>query len=105
MKVEVLYFGGCPSHERLMPTLLALAGAYNAEIVQRRVETPEDAEVVRFLGSPSVRVDGRDIEPGAERRTDYGVKCRLYRSPAGRSGVPPHEWLERALATTRDCAG
>jgi hypothetical protein len=97
MRVEVLYFDGCPSHDRLMPTLLALTSARDAEIVQRRVETPEEAEEARFLGSPSVRVDGRDIEPGAESRTDYGMKCRLYRSPTGRSGVPPHEWIERAL--------
>jgi hypothetical protein len=97
MMVEVLYFDGCPSHDRLMPTLLTLASAHDAEIVQRRVETLEEAEEVRFLGSPSVRVDGRDIEPGAETRTDYGMKCRLYCSPTGRSGVPPHEWIERAL--------
>ena len=80
-----------------MPTLLALTSAHDAQLVQRRVETPEEAEQVRFLGSPSVRVDGRDIEPGAESRTDFGMTCRLYRSPAGRSGVPPHEWIERAL--------
>jgi translation initiation factor 2 gamma subunit (eIF-2gamma) len=41
MRVEVLYFEGCPGHERLMPTLLALAGAHDAEIVQHRVDTPE----------------------------------------------------------------
>jgi hypothetical protein len=97
MRVEVLYFDGCPSHDRLMPTLLALASAHDAEIVQRRVETLEEAEEVRFLGSPSVRVDGRDIDPGAERRTDYVMKCRMYWSPTGRSGVPPHEWIEHAL--------
>ena len=97
MRVEVLYFDGCPSHARLMPTLLALASAHDAEIVQCRVETLKEAEEVRFLGSPSVRVDGRDIEPGAESRTDYGMKCRLYQSATGRSGLPPHEWIERAL--------
>lgn len=97
MRVEVLYFDGCPSHAQLMPTLLALTSTHDADVVQRRVDTLEEAEEIRFLGSPSVRVDGRDIEPGAESRTDYGMKCRLYRSPTGRSGVPPHEWIERAL--------
>lgn len=97
MRVEVLYFDGCPSHGRLMPRLLALTSAHGAEIAQRRVDTPEEADEVRFLGSPSVRVDGRDIEPGADSRTDYGMKCRLYRSPTGLSGIPPNEWIERAL--------
>ncbi len=100
MKLEVLYFDGCPSHERLMPTLRELAGAHDAELMQWRVETPEHAQEARFLGSPSVRVDGRDVEPGSETRTDYGLKCRLYRSSAGQSGVPPREWIEQALRET-----
>ena len=80
-----------------MPALLELTSAHDAELVQRRVETAEEAVEARFLGSPSVRVDGRDIEPGAESRTDFGMRCRLYRSPAGHSGLPPLEWIERAL--------
>jgi hypothetical protein len=51
----------------------------------------------RFLGSPTVRVNGRDVEPNAEQRTDYGTKCRLYRTPAGLSGQPQEEWLRAAL--------
>jgi len=100
VKLEVLYFDGCPSHEQLMPTLRELARAHDAELVQSRVATAEHAQDARFLGSPSVRVDGRDIEPGAHRRTDYAIKCRLYRSPAGQSGLPPRAWIERALRAT-----
>lgn len=97
MKLEVLYFDGCPSHERLMPMLRELAAAHDAELVQSRVETAEHAEEARFLGSPSVRVDGRDVEPGAETRTDFGLKCRIYRSPAGQSALPPQAWIAEAL--------
>ncbi|MDQ3678919.1 MAG: hypothetical protein M3401_19325 [Actinomycetota bacterium] len=97
MKLEVLYFDGCPSHAQLLPTLRKLAIAHAAELVQSRVETPEHAQQARFLGSPSVRVDGRDVEPGAHTRTDYGIKCRLYRSPSGQSGLPPTAWIEQAL--------
>lgn len=97
MLVEVLYFDGCPSHDRLMPALLALTSSRDVEIVERRVQTLEDADAFRFLGSPSLRVNGRDIERGAEHRTDYGMKCRLYRSPSGLSGVPPQELIKRAL--------
>ncbi len=100
MKLEVLYFDGCPSHEQLMPTLRELAAAHDAELVQSPVETTEHAQEARFLGSPSVRVDGRDVEPDADTRTDYGLKCRLYRSSAGQSGQPPQEWIERALRDT-----
>ncbi len=52
----------------------------------------------RFLGSPTVRVDGHDIEPEAQRRDDYGLKCRLYRTPDGIRTTPPDQWLSSALA-------
>lgn len=100
MRLEVLYFDGCPSHDRLLPSLRELAADHGIEVELQRVETVEDAERTRFLGSPSVRVDGVDIEPGAQERTDFGLKCRLYRSEAGHSGLPPQEWIKRALAGT-----
>ncbi len=103
MTLEVLYFDGCPSHERLLPVLRALAGEHGLVLSQRRIESAADAEQARFLGSPSVRVNGIDVEPGAHQRTDFGMKCRLYRSPDGHSGLPPRRWIADALqqANTR----
>lgn len=51
----------------------------------------------RFLGSPTVRIDGRDIEPGAEQRNDLGLKCRFYSTRGGLRGIPPDEWVLDAL--------
>ena len=66
-----------------------------------RVETHEESERERFLGSPTVRVDGRDVDPGAGERSDYGLKCRLYRSEEhSLSPVPPGEWIRSALEAT-----
>jgi hypothetical protein len=61
------------------------------------VESQEEARRSRFLGSPTVRVNGRDIDPGAEARTDYGLKCRLYRTPDGIMGTPPDSLIIDAL--------
>ena len=97
MKLEVLYFDGCPSHDRLLPSLRELAVAHGVRLQERPIDSSEHAEQARFLGSPSVRVDGVDVEPGARERTDFGLKCRLYRSPDGQSGLPPQGWIERAL--------
>ena len=100
MRVELVFFDGCPSHERLLPRLRTLAAEAGAELVLRRVETPEEAERDRFLGSPTVRVDGRDVDPGASARSDYGLKCRIYRSDElGQSPVPPERWIRVALRT------
>ncbi len=97
--IEVLYFEGCPNFE---PTLslanevlseLGLSG----DVREVEVRTPEDAERLRFLGSPSVRVDGNDIEPGTESRTEYALSCRLYDD----TGLPPKELLVAALEARR----
>jgi hypothetical protein len=102
MKVELLYFDGCPSYARLLPRLRALIAqaGVEAHVDLRRVESPEAAETERFLGSPTVRVDGRDVEPGAGQRTDFGMKCRLYRTPTGLQGTPPEDDVLAALAPT-----
>lgn len=103
MNIQVLYFDGCPSHEALLPRLHAVVGGLDAdaEIELRRIETLDQAEEERFLGSPTVRVDGADIEPAAEGRNDFGLKCRLYRSANGASGIPPEQWLRDAISSAR----
>lgn len=101
-RIEVLYFDGCPSTDAFLPRLRELVVRVGAEdrLELRAVETIDAAERERFLGSPSVRIDGRDIEPGADDRTDYGMKCRLYRTAGGMRGEPPEEWVLAALGLT-----
>lgn len=103
MRVELLYFDGCPSHERFLPRLrelVAEAGLAN-EVQSRRVESPEAAIAERFLGSPTIRVDGIDIEPNADSRSDFGLKCRIYNTPDGLGGVPREEWVVDALQSAK----
>ncbi|MFL5852588.1 MAG: hypothetical protein ACJ77G_08915 [Solirubrobacteraceae bacterium] len=69
-----------------------------------RVERDEEAQRLRFLGSPTVRVDGRDVEPGADVREDFGLKCRLYRTEDGLTGTPAEEWLVAAIRADPACA-
>lgn len=99
MKVELLYFDGCPGSERFLPRLrelVQLAGV-GAELELRHVDSVEAAVRERFLGSPTVRVDGVDVEPDVEGRSDFGLKCRLYATPDGLRGAPPVEWVTQAL--------
>ena len=103
MKVELLYFDGCPSYEALLPELRATLAqeGIEGEIELRRVETIEAAERERFLGSPTVRVDGADVDPAAGEREDFGLKCRLYRSEEGMSRTPPPQLVRAALGRAR----
>lgn len=95
MVVEVLYFDGCPGFAELLPRLRALVGG--DPITLHQVTTPEDAMAQRFLGSPTVRVDGVDVEPDAAQRDDFGLKCRLYPTPGGLRHAPSDEMLSAAL--------
>lgn len=98
--IEVLYFEGCPNHEALVSRLeqLLRRAQLPARIALRRIADDEAARRDRFLGSPTVRVDGCDVEPGAEERDDFGLKCRLYRVLSGLLGAPLDEWVLDALA-------
>ena len=104
MKVEVLFFDECPNHEALLPHLRGLLNAEGAEdthINLVRVEDLETAEAKRFLGSPTLRIDGVDVEPRADERTDFGLKCRLFATPDGLRGLPADEWVLRAVERAR----
>ncbi len=93
--IEILYFDGCPNHEptlELAREVVAELGLA-AEIRQVRIETPEEASEKCFLGSPSVRVNGKDIEPEARGSEDFALGCRMY----GKSGVPAKELLVAAI--------
>lgn len=76
----------------------ALGVDARAELIE--VCSEADAMRLRFLGSPTVRVNGRDVEPGAVARTDYALSCRMY----GRTGVPSREWIKAALRSASEAA-
>ena len=100
MVIEVLYFDGCPNHASALAQVERLVDelGVEAKIEPVRVESIEDAERKRFLGSPTIRVDGRDVEPGADERTDYALACRVYRTGAGETGEPDEFWIRSALS-------
>ena len=99
MKVELLYFAGSPNYEALLPHLRRILQREGAEtgVELRRVETQEQAAHLGFLGSPTVRIDDRDVEAAAATRRDFGLKCRLYQTTNGLQGAPPDEWILAAI--------
>ena len=60
--------------------------------------TKSQAERRRFLGSPSVRVDGVDVEPGSNGRSGYTLLARVYRTEQGLQGWPDEHWIQDAIA-------
>ncbi len=109
--IEVLYFDGCPHHEAFLPHLNDLLAEHGitAPVTLVRIDNDDDARAHRFLGSPTVRIDGRDVEPGAAERQlgdtqsahgvggVFGMQCRLYATPDGTTGTPRDQWILDAL--------
>ncbi len=99
MRIQFLWWEGCPSHpkarQRLRQALDELG--LEAEIEEIQVLTDEDAERWNFPGSPTILVEGRDIDPqGAQQPAR--LTCRLYFLENGRpSPVPSVGMIKRAL--------
>jgi hypothetical protein len=101
VRIEFLYWAGCPSHpeaRELLLEVVAERGLPEDEIEWREVRTHEDAVAEAFPGSPTIRVGGRDVDPtGAQ--APPSLSCRIYRLPDGRvSPVPTRRQLEEALS-------
>lgn len=94
MRVELLYFDGCPSWTTAERRLRQVADRHGLQVTRRRVDTPEEAEQLRFRGSPTILLDGRD--PFAEDEP-YGLACRIYQTPDGPAGSPTLDQLEQVV--------
>jgi hypothetical protein len=98
-RVDILYFEGCPNYQFARALVDEVAGelGIDADVHSVGVADPAAATEYRFLGSPTVRVNGRDVEPAAYERTDFAYSCRVYRTAAGVSGRPSKTWIREAL--------
>ncbi len=103
MKIELLVFDGCPNSEPteklIRETMSKLGDDVKIEVVT--VVDNDDAVAKRFLGSPSVRVNGKDLEIEEDATTQYSMRCRIYRTAESQSGIPPKELLSRAIQAAR----
>jgi hypothetical protein len=98
MKVEVLYVADCPSHltaVKLVKDVLAAQDVV-AEVHQVLVKDEQMAGELKFLGSPTIRIDGCDVVASSEPGRVFALSCRLY--PGSKQiGLPPAEMVNRAV--------
>ncbi len=102
MKIELLYFDGCPSWENGLENLkTALREEGISDSVKLvKVKDDRDAARLRFLGSPSFRVN--DIELWPEERESYSLSCRVYPTPGGLKGWPTLEMLREKVSAMKE---
>jgi hypothetical protein len=106
-EVEFLWWRGCPSWEEALAELreeMRSIGLDPGSVSVRHVDTDEEATRMGFVGSPTIRVDGRDVQdPGVE---PTGLTCRVYRLRDGRpSPLPDRADVRKALAAAVAGAG
>jgi hypothetical protein len=103
MIIEILYFDGCPNYQpaRALIEEVAVELGIVPKIRMVQVLDLATAEQLRFLGSPTIRVEGHDVEVGAESREQFTLACRVYRLDSGLSGLPHADWIRAALSTAR----
>jgi len=99
MRIQLLTFDGCPHHEQariLLERALASKGRREWQIENTIVDETSVA-LLKFPGSPTIRVNGRDVEPGFNDPGVYTLTCRVYRTKEGLLGYPASEWIEQAI--------
>ena len=106
--VEFLWWEGCPSHERALAELrdaMRSAGLDPESVEVRHVGSEDEAARERFAGSPTIRVDGRDVQPPVDEPA--GLTCRVYRLRDGRvSPTPdPADVRDALMSATKTEAG
>jgi hypothetical protein len=102
VRVEVLYVADCPSHAQAVSMLAAILAEEGIapEIHQVLVRDETMARELTFRGSPTIRIDGRDVEGEPAAAATFAVCCRLY-SGSPQIGVPPIAMVQRAVRAAR----
>jgi hypothetical protein len=99
MRIEVLWFDGCPNYERARAALdgVLTSRGVDASTIHSIVVDAVCAAALKFPGSPTIRVNGCDIEPGFRDPSSYPLSCSVYQTDRGLQGVPETDWIERAI--------
>jgi hypothetical protein len=97
--IEVLYVQDCPHYRETLAMVerVRVEVGIDTELHTTLVVDQDAADQARFPGSPTVRVDGHDVEPWSEPASEYVVGCRLYRREHHFAGQPEERWVREAL--------
>jgi hypothetical protein len=97
--VEILHFDGCPNHEAARTLVERVSRELGLEPELRLVNVRDDeaAQRLRLLGSPTIRVAGRDVDAQAAERNECMLSCRVYRTEDDFAGQPDERWVRDAL--------
>lgn len=99
IRIEILYFDGCPNFHDAHANVKMVVGelGIQAEVELIDVTTDEEALARKFLGSPSVRVEGTDVESLPNSQPEYSLCCRRYAVAGAMQGFPSKSMIALAI--------
>ncbi len=97
MEIEFLYFEGCLGQAKAGPLLAEVLTEEGVTDPVRfvKIADQDDARAHRFQGSPTIRINGRDI--AAQADSDYGLRCRVYWVDGRPQDYPSKQMIQTAL--------
>ena len=103
MKIEFLYFEGCPHQEPALQLLEKMMGDEGISVPVKKTDVVSDsmAQEVQFAGSPSIRINDQDIEAEGTAEQGYGRKCRIYSVDGTLQGIPPESLIRNAMTQAK----
>ena len=99
MHIEFLWFDGCRNYQHARNLLRVSLKARDLKVRVHNVivTDPEIGAEVLFPGSPTIRIDGIDVDPGHQDATEFTLRSRLYPTSEGLRGLPGTVWIEAVL--------
>jgi hypothetical protein len=99
VRIEILAREDCDSRGMAIAVVERVVVEVGVPVQIRVVEMNTESEAFeqRVLGSPTVRVEGRDVDPAANGDTAFTFADRVYRTDRGLAGWPDERWIREAL--------
>jgi glutaredoxin len=97
--VMFLYFKDCPNWKKALKSLNMILSeeGVNTRVRKIQIRSEEEAVKRKFTGSPTIRIDGKDIDPSYRDTGAYVLACRNYPGGPDEGGLPPEEMIRRAV--------
>ncbi len=99
MQIELLYSSKCPNHDEALQNLIRVLkrNGWPAGIHSVEIKDLNQAKKVKFLGSPTIRVNGQDLEKDVEKAGNFSLDCRTYLIKGKSTSVPTEDFIEEGI--------
>ena len=102
LKIELLHFRECHVYKTTLENIKEVIKekGLDTEVNLKEIKNDKQALSNKFLGSPTVRINGMDIEPNAQKINKYSMTCRLYLENGVVNELPSKRMIRQAIDKT-----